>query len=38
MKNKIAFLTLAKSLVTDIINLIIIGTSLFLFGLVTFCF
>ena len=38
MKNKIPFLTLEKSLVADIVNLIIIGMSLFLYGLVTFCF
>ncbi len=38
MKNKIPFLILAKSLVVDIVNLIIIGISLFLYGLVTFCF
>ena len=38
MKNKTPFLTLEKSLVADIINLIIIGISLFLYGLVTFCF
>ena len=38
MKNKIPFLTLGKSLVADIVNLIIIGMALFLYGLVTFCF
>ena len=38
MKNKISFLNLEKSLVADVINLIIIGMSLFLYGLVTFCF
>ena len=38
MKNKIPFLILEKSLVADIVNLIIIGMSLFLYGLVTFCF
>ena len=38
MKTKIPFLTLEKSLVADIVNLIIIGMSLFLYGLVTFCF
>ena len=38
MKNKILFLIIEKSLVTDIVNLIIIGMSLFLYGLVTFCF
>ena len=38
VKNKIPFLTLEKSLVADIVNLIIIGMSLFLYGLVTFCF
>ena len=38
MKNKIPFLILVKSLVADIVNLIIIGMSLFLYGLVTFCF
>ena len=37
-ENKIPFLTLEKSLVADIVNLIIIGMSLFLYGLVTFCF
>ena len=35
---KIPFLILEKSLVADIVNLIIIGMSLFLYGLVTFCF
>ncbi len=38
MKNKILFLMSEKSLIADIINLIIIGMSLFLYGLVTFCF
>ena len=38
MKNMIPVLTLEKSLVADIVNLIIIGMSLFLYGLVTFCF
>ena len=38
MKNKISFLSLVKSLIADIVNLIIIGMSLFLYGLVTFCF
>ena len=37
MKNKIPFLILEKSLVADIVNLIIIGMALFLYGLVTFC-
>ena len=38
LKSKIPFLILEKSLVVDIVNLIIIGISLFLYGLVTFCF
>ena len=38
MKNKILYLSLGKSLIADIINLIIIGMSLVLYGLVTFCF
>ena len=38
MKNKIPFLILEKNLLVDIVNLIIIGTSLFLYVLVTFCF
>ena len=38
MKNKILYLNLGKSLIADIINLIIIGMSLVLYGLVTFCF
>ncbi len=38
VKNKIPFLILEKSLVADVVNLIIIGMSLFLYGLVTFCF
>jgi len=38
MKNKILYLSLGKSLIADIINLFIIGMSLVLFGLVTFCF
>jgi len=38
MKNKKPFLALEKSLVADIVNLIIIGMSLVLYGLVTFCF
>ena len=37
MKNKILYLSLGKSLIADIINLIIIGMSLVLYGLVTFC-
>ena len=38
MKNKTPFIILEKNLLADIVNLIIIGTSLFLYGLVTFCF
>ena len=38
MKNKIPYLSLEKSLIADIINLFIIGMSLVLYGLVTFCF
>ena len=38
MKNKIPYLSLEKSLLADIVNLFIIGTSLVLYGLVTFCF
>ena len=37
MKNKIPYLSLEKSLMADIVNLFIIGTSLVLYGLVTFC-
>ena len=38
LKNKILYLSLGKSLIADIINLFIIGMSLVLYGLVTFCF
>lgn len=38
MKSKIPFLIIEKSLVADIVNLIIIGLSLLLCVLVTFCF
>ena len=38
MKKKIDYLSLEKSLIGDIINLFIIGMSLILYGLVTFCF
>ena len=38
MKNKPPFLNIEKSIIVDIINLLIIGMSLFLYGLVSFCF
>ena len=39
MKNKIPYLSLEKkSLIADIVNLFIIGMSLVLYGVVTFCF
>ena len=38
MKNKPPFLNIEKSILVDIINLLIIGMSLVLYGLVTFCF
>ena len=38
MKNKLNFLDRGKSLIADIINLLIIGMSLVLYGLVAFCF
>ena len=38
MKNKRPFLSLEKGLIADIINIFIIGMSLVLYGLVTFCF
>ena len=38
MKNKLNFLHRGKSLIADVINLLIIGMSLVLYGLVTFCF
>ena len=38
MKNTSPFLNIEKSLIVDIINLLIIGMSLVLYGLVSFCF
>ena len=38
MKNKLNLLHKGKSLIADVINLLIIGMSLVLYGLVTFCF
>ncbi|GIR95178.1 MAG: hypothetical protein CM15mP98_01480 [Paracoccaceae bacterium] len=38
MKKKIPYLSLEKSPIADIVNLFIIGMSLVLYGLVTFCF
>ena len=38
MKNKPSFLHIEKSVIVDIINLLIIGMSLVLYGLVSFCF
>ena len=38
MKNKPPFLNIEKSIIVDIINLLIIGMSLVLYGLVSFCF
>lgn len=38
MKNKPPFLNVEKSIIVDTINLLIIGMSLFLYGLVSFCF
>ena len=38
MKNKPPFLNIEKSIIADIINLLIIGMSLVLYGFVSFCF
>ena len=38
MKNIPPFLNLEKSLIVEIINLLLIGMSLVLYGLVSFCF
>ncbi len=38
MKKKLPYFSLEKSLIADIVNLFIIGMSLILYGLVTFCF
>ncbi len=38
MKNKPPFLHIEKSVIVDVINLLIIGMSLVLYGLVSFCF
>ena len=38
MKNKLYFLYKEQSLIADVVNLLLIGMSLVLYGLVTFCF
>ena len=38
MKNLPHILNIEKSLIVDIVNLLIIGMSLVLYGLVSFCF
>ena len=38
MKNKPLFLNIEKSIIVDTVNLLIIGISLVLYGLVSFCF
>jgi hypothetical protein len=38
MKDKKTFLNVEKSLIADIFNIFILGMSVFLYGLITFCF